>query len=74
MTSVFTRTTTKSWFEVIVPVPGWRTDLYAGLRFAEMEYERIHGYEADSDDAFEVLAGDEEIVIRFEIKGTSDAR
>ena len=68
MTSVTTRTTTKSWFEVIVPVPGWRTDLYVGLRFAEMEYERIHGHKAESDDAFEVLANDEQIIIRFETK------
>lgn len=68
MTSVTTRITAKSWLEVIVPVPGWRADLYAGLRFAEMEYERIHGHEADSDDAFEALANDEEITIRFEIK------
>jgi len=68
MTAVFTRTTTKSWFEVIVPVPGCRADLYVGLRFAEMEYERIHGHEAESDDAFEVLANDEQIIIRFETK------
>lgn len=65
MTSVTTRTTTKSWFEVIVPVPGWRTDLYVGLR---MEYERIHGHKAESDDAFEMLANDEQIIIRFETK------
>ena len=68
MTSVTTRTTTKSWFEVIVPVPGWRADLYVGLRFAEQEYERIHGHEAEADTAFEVLTTDEAVIIRFETK------
>ncbi len=70
MTSVYTRTDTKSWFVVVVPVPAFRTDLYVGLRFAEQEYERVHGRKAESDDAFEVLAGDEEIIIRFEIPET----
>lgn len=67
MTSVYTRFT-EPWFEVVVPVPGWRADLYVGLRFAEMEYERIHGRKAEYDDAFEVLANSKEVVIRFETK------
>ncbi|NUQ98287.1 MAG: hypothetical protein HOY79_17645 [Streptomyces sp.] len=68
MTNVHTRTETKSWFVVVVPAPGWRADLYLGLHWAEQEYERVHGRKAESDDAFEVLASDEEIIIRFEIK------
>lgn len=68
MTSVYTRTTTKKWFEVVVPVPGWRADLYLALHFAEQEYERVHGRKAESDTAFEVLDGDDQIIIRFEIK------
>lgn len=68
MTSVHTRTVTKSWFEVVMPAPGWRADIYLALTWAEQEYERIHGRKAEHDDAFEVLARDEEIVIRFETK------
>jgi hypothetical protein len=68
MTDVSTRRVTKSWFEVVAPNPTVRSELYLALRFAEQEYERVHGREADSDDAFEVYADDEEIAIRFEIK------
>lgn len=68
MTSVTTRTTTKSWFEVVVPAPGWRADLYLGLHFAEQEYERVYGRKAESDDAFEVLSTGEAVIIRFETK------
>jgi hypothetical protein len=32
------------------------------------EYERVYGRKADSDDAFVVIANDEEIIIRFELK------
>jgi hypothetical protein len=68
VTAVHTRTVTKSWHEVVVPAPAWRADIYLALTWAEQEYERVYGRKAKSDDAFEVLANDEEIVIRFEIK------
>ena len=51
-----------------MPAPGWRADLYLALTWAEQEYERVHGRKAEHDDAFEVLANDEEIIVRFEIK------
>lgn len=71
MTAVSTRTVTKTWFEVTVPNPTVRSEMYLTLRFAEDEYERIHGHKAEWDDSFEVYADEEEIVIRFEIKGGS---
>lgn len=63
-----TGTETKTWFKVVQPTPCWRSDLYKALRRAEQEYALHHGAEADTDDAFEVLTGDDEIIIRFEIK------
>lgn len=68
MTSVYTRTVTKSWFVVVVPAPAWRADLYLALHWAEQEYEQVHGRKAETDNAFEVLANDQEIIVRFEIK------
>lgn len=74
MTAVSTRTVTKSWFEVTVPNPTWRSEIYLALHFAEAEYERVYGPKAESDDAFEVYADDEEIVIRIELpKEVTDA-
>lgn len=35
---------------------------------AEREYEQRYGRRADTDDAFEVLNGDDQIIIRFEIE------
>lgn len=68
MASYTTCTTSKTWHEVVQPVPAFRADLYKALRQAEGDYERAYGKKADTDDAFEVLVGDDEIVIRFEVK------
>lgn len=68
MATYTTRTTSKTWHEVVQPVPALRADLYKALHQVETDYERAYGKKADTDDAFEVLAGNDEIVIRFEIK------
>lgn len=68
MADYTTDTETKTWFKVIQPTPAMRADLYKAMRRAEQEYERYHGRAADSDDAFEVLVGDDQIIIRFEIE------
>lgn len=71
MTAVSTRTESKSWFVVTVPNPTVRSEMYLALQFAEAEYERVHGRKAEHDDAFEVEANDEEIIIRFELKAAT---
>lgn len=58
----------KRWFRVILPTPSVRAELYKAMSAAELEYERRYGRKAETDDAFEVLDGDDQIIIRFEIE------
>lgn len=67
MTAVSTRTVSKTWYEVVLPNPTWGAELYLALHFAEERYKSTFGREPNSDDALEVRADDDEIVIRFEI-------
>jgi len=60
----------KMWVQVTVNVPCFSGDLYAALAEARQQYRNYKGRLPDSDDAFEVLTGDDKIIIRFEITAT----
>jgi hypothetical protein len=64
---VSTRTVSKSWFEVVLPNPTIGAELYLAMRWAEQEYKTRYGRDNEWDNTFEVVGGDEEIVIRFEV-------
>lgn len=58
----------KKWFRVKLRTPTNGAEFAKAMICAEQEYERRNGHEAGYDNTFEVLSGDEQIVIRFEIK------
>lgn len=70
MTSVSQRTVTETvtTHKVHVPLPATRTDMYLALTWADQKYAEIHGRAPASDDAYQIRAGDEEIVAWFEVK------
>lgn len=57
----------QAWCEIFIPNPSVAKDLYVAISWAEREAEK---YQLDKsyDDWLEVIADDEEIVFRFEIK------
>jgi hypothetical protein len=69
MSNVTTRIVTQpQLFEVAAPNPTWRSKIYKALAITEAEHERVNGCKAERDDAFKVVATDEEIILQFEIK------
>jgi hypothetical protein len=67
MTNVSHRTESKSWHVITMPNPANRAEIYLALRWAEDAYEKAYGRKAEHDTAFEMDAGDDEIVIRIEL-------
>lgn len=68
MAEYTTDTESKTWFRVILRTPTNSTELSKAMVCAEQEYARYHGRKAEWDSDLEVLTGDDEIIIRFEIK------
>jgi hypothetical protein len=56
----------KTWVEVSINTPCFSGDLYAASSEARTQYYKHKGQVPDSDDAFEILTGDDKITIRFE--------
>ncbi len=61
-----THVRSKAWVEVSVPTPCLSGDLYDAQVQARSQYHRHKGKLPDTDDAFEILTGDDQITIRFE--------
>jgi len=58
----------KHWRVIAVPNPTVGAELYKAMAAAEQQYESAYGRPNEWDDTFEVLADEEQIRIRFEVK------
>jgi hypothetical protein len=61
----------KHWRVIAVPSTTVGAELYKAMAAAEQQYQEVYGRANEWDSTFEVLADEEQIRIRFELKEKS---